>query len=130
MLATKVKCDRCDEPAVMHATEVQEGQIVETHLCRAHGRDLPFMPQSRNGFPPLAVKKDRYKSGDLVCDTCGAPMDVLVHEWVNPRKIRSKRGLCASCARSEGLEFQSVQPDELAVVIEGWSDSLEWDEEP
>jgi hypothetical protein len=37
-----MKCDRCDEPATFHITEVQGEVVTDSHLCGAHARSAGF----------------------------------------------------------------------------------------
>ncbi|HUQ69258.1 MAG TPA: hypothetical protein VM165_07040 [Planctomycetaceae bacterium] len=36
------KCERCDRPAKFHETVVENGAVIERHLCARHGQQTWF----------------------------------------------------------------------------------------
>ncbi|MCK5114549.1 MAG: UvrB/UvrC motif-containing protein [Phycisphaerae bacterium] len=73
----KKKCDKCDNPATVHMTEITGGQKVEKHLCEdcaeAEGITIKTnvpISQLLEDFV-LQTSSDAPDMPDLKCDLCG-----------------------------------------------------------
>jgi hypothetical protein len=39
-----MKCQRCDQPATLHVTDVVDGQAVDYHVCENHFQEIGSLP--------------------------------------------------------------------------------------
>ena len=71
-----IKCDRCDNSATVHVTEILGGEKIEKHLCgqcaASEGltmkQDLPISQLLEDFVLQSATSKE---SADLTCEVCG-----------------------------------------------------------
>jgi len=67
-----MKCDRCDEEAVVHEIVVQGGEKVEKHLCSSCASDEGLVPQ-QSGTLSAPLSKLVLSSSIIAKPTAGTP---------------------------------------------------------
>ena len=78
-----IKCDRCENQATVHLTEIRSGQKVEKHLCERHaveeGVAVKMNPAPLNDLLEKFVLKHAgggvAEPAELGCDQCGLTYD-------------------------------------------------------
>lgn len=70
-------CDRCDNPATVHLTEIKDGNKTERHLCEKCARALQ-VPQATKElqkllktFQPTQALAESLRRGERTCPECG-----------------------------------------------------------
>ena len=72
-----MKCDLCDNPAMVHEVVIQNGNKMELHLCAEHaaakGYILPTIPvtQILKQFAATGKSLKAQKAAARCCDACG-----------------------------------------------------------
>jgi len=70
-------CDRCESPATVHLTEIQNGEKTESHLCEECARALHVPQPSKElqklleSFSPGAGKRAGPRNPSATCPDCG-----------------------------------------------------------
>ena len=71
-----MKCGRCSKPAVLHITELRQGEVQALHLCETCAKDYLSHAQSSNGGPAVdsEMPSDDAAVDEIelqVCPNCG-----------------------------------------------------------
>lgn len=75
----KKKCDKCDNPATIHLTEIIGGEKIEKHLCEHCGEaegitikaNIPISQLLEDFILQTSAETDHEEAGDLACEVCG-----------------------------------------------------------
>jgi len=67
------KCERCSKPAVLHITEIRQGNVQARHLCESCAKDYLHQSSSpkSSGSLPEGLSEATEEADDLVCPECG-----------------------------------------------------------
>lgn len=70
------KCGRCSKPAVLHITEIREGDVQALHLCESCAKDYLNTSPTEHPAPAEAVKGSLSsevpdEADDKTCPNCG-----------------------------------------------------------
>lgn len=70
------KCGRCSKPAVLHITELRQGEVQALHLCEACAKEyLSQTPEEQEESAPAGASDDSSEELDeidqQVCPSCG-----------------------------------------------------------
>lgn len=70
------KCGRCSKPAVLHITELQQGEVQALHLCEGCAKEyLSQAPSSSPEEPALSAEspssEDLDELDQRICPSCG-----------------------------------------------------------
>ncbi len=69
------KCGRCSKPAVLHITELRQGEVQALHLCETCAKQyLSQSPEEQEQAPPGAssdAENDLEEIDQLDCPNCG-----------------------------------------------------------
>lgn len=70
------KCGRCSKPAVLHITEIREGEVQALHLCETCAKE--YLSHSEAGEPTSADVEESKEAAEVadeadqqVCPNCG-----------------------------------------------------------
>ncbi len=76
-ILTAMKCDLCNQPAVVHEVTVKNGLKNEVHLCEQHAAEAGFTPNMQQPINELLTQFVVAKGGrskrvaQKTCGTCG-----------------------------------------------------------
>lgn len=73
------KCGRCSKPAVLHITEIREGDVQALHLCESCAKDYlsssspepTSTPEATSASNPSQVSEEASEADEQTCPNCG-----------------------------------------------------------
>ncbi len=70
-----MKCDKCDNPATVHLTEIVNGEKIEKHLCEncaaEEGITIKASVPVSELLEDFVLKSGGVKAAEMSCDVCG-----------------------------------------------------------
>lgn len=105
-----MKCDHCDNPALVHEVVIREGKRHEVHLCEEHARAIGYLPTGGSapiilGHVMASIAQPSRRGTTPMCQTCGLTL---------PQFRQSGLLGCADCYDAFGEPLAAIIEKEQA----------------